>query len=147
MANRPEPLHESEIETLRTFGVPKGNFADCPMRLLATIDALRAERDSLLSRLDRVVRSRSTLDCRCAGENLADISGSHCAEPCARCEGERERDTLRKELDEVKKVAQFLANYGSHARGCPSSERVGAPCNCGWWKAVNDYIALAGGEE
>lgn len=71
-------------------------------RLLADLDAAEAKVYDLKSRICR-------LDCRYTMGDVADISGSHCTEPCARCladrdriEAEAERDRAEAERDALK---------------------------------------------
>lgn len=82
---------------------------------------------SLESEIARLRRWRCEQDCRFTMGDVADISGSHCPldKPCARCEGERNIESIESEIAKLKadaadyddSVREMRLGYESE-RGC-----------------------------
>lgn len=156
-------------------------------RLLDDMDAAEALHNSVMVdlaacviRADRAeakvyeLKSRiCKLDCRYTMGDVADISGSHCTEPCARCQADRdrmeaeaERDALKAKLAESKASELLTRSRAEEAHSIvaalsmrpdlchtPDCEvqklRAWAPgqnlpaCNCGAWELQGRIEAIA----
>lgn len=77
---------------------------------------LRAENAALKAKVYELKQRICKMDCRYTMGEVADISGSHCNEPCDRCQARRENEALEENLAAlISAVENYQSRY--HVEG------------------------------